>query len=158
MSTLFRKLNLKEQKTITLINSPISFDLEVKNLLRHQIVTINRTTKGDDEIEWILIFVTQQREIASHIQQIKNLLIDDVVLWFAYPKKSSKNYQSDISRDQGWQPLGNFGWEGVRQVAIDDDWSALRFRKVEHIRHFTRRTEMAMTSEGKERTNQKNKQ
>jgi hypothetical protein len=37
----------------------------------------------------------------------------------------------------------------VRQVAIDEDWSALRFRRVAHIKKMTR--SFAMTSEGKQK-------
>jgi hypothetical protein len=56
------------------------------------------------------------------------------MLWFAYPKKSSVNYTCDFSRDTGWEILGRHGFEGVRMVAIDQDWSALRFRRVEYIK------------------------
>jgi hypothetical protein len=77
----------------------------------------------------------------------------DGVLWFAYPKKSSKRYKgTDISRDNGWQPLGDVGFEPVRQIAIDSDWSALRFRRVEFIKSLKRDASRAMTGEGKKRS------
>ena len=37
------------------------------------------------------------------------------------------------------------GFEGVRRVAIDDDWSAIRFRRVEFIKKITRDPKRAMT-------------
>jgi len=37
-------------------------------------------------------------------------------------------------------------------VAIDKDWSVLRFRKVEFIKKITRRSSMALTKEAKKRT------
>ncbi len=48
--------------------------------------------------------------------------------------------------------LGNAGFEPVRQVAIDDDWSALRFRRTEYIKSFTRSNTMALSPEGKRRS------
>jgi len=45
-----------------------------------------------------------------------------------------KKYTCDISRDNGWQALGELGFEGVRMVAIDEDWSAVRFRRAEYIK------------------------
>ncbi len=45
--------------------------------------------------------------------------------------------------------LGAAGFEPVRMVAIDEDWSALRFRRVEHIKKMTR--SFAMTDAGKEK-------
>lgn len=66
--------------------------------------------------------------------------------------KSSKTYKTDLSRDEGWQPLGALGYEGVRMIAIDDDWSAFRLRHVSNIKALTRRNKMVMSQEGKQRT------
>jgi hypothetical protein len=46
--------------------------------------------------------------------------------------------------------MGQYGMEGVRMVAIDEDWSALRFRKVDFIKNFTRKF-AALSEKGKER-------
>jgi hypothetical protein len=39
-----------------------------------------------------------------------------------------------IERAGGWEVLRQAEFDSVRQVAIDDDWSALRFRRVEFIK------------------------
>jgi hypothetical protein len=57
----------------------------------------------------------------------------DVVLWFAYPKGTSKRHASEINRDTGWESLKSAGFETVRLVAIDADWSALRFRRAAYV-------------------------
>jgi hypothetical protein len=75
------------------------------------------------------------------------------VLWVAYPKKASKRYSSDVGRDDSFQPLGDLGFEGVRQIAVDDDWSALRFRRAEHIKAMKRDRRGAMSRAGRRRTN-----
>ena len=64
---------------------------------------------------------------------IHNLMADGV-LWFCYPKKTSKKYHSDIDRDHGWKILNDSGLNGIRMVAIDKDWSALRFRNKKYIK------------------------
>jgi hypothetical protein len=71
------------------------------------------------------------------------------VVWFAYPKRTSKKHKSEVNRDTGWQSLGNLGFEGVRSVAIDEDWSAARFRRVEFVKAMTRDKKHAMTRQGK---------
>ncbi|MFM7857171.1 MAG: hypothetical protein ACKO96_35940, partial [Flammeovirgaceae bacterium] len=53
----------------------------------------------------------------------------------------------EFNRDNGWSILGKLGFEPVRMVAIDEDWSALRFRKPKDIKKMTRG--FAMTLEGK---------
>jgi hypothetical protein len=47
--------------------------------------------------------------------------------------EKSSGIESDLTRDEGWAPLFDAGLRPVRQIAIDDTWSALRFRRVEHV-------------------------
>ncbi|RIQ24352.1 hypothetical protein [Jiangella rhizosphaerae] len=46
------------------------------------------------------------------------------VVWVAYPKGG----RSDINRDTLWPIVAEFGLRPNGQVAVDDVWSALRFR------------------------------
>jgi hypothetical protein len=46
------------------------------------------------------------------------------VLWVAYPKGN----RADINRDSLWPMLAEHGLRPITQVAIDETWSALRFR------------------------------
>ena len=68
------------------------------------------------------------------------------------PKGTSKKYQCTLNRDKGWEALGEAGFERVRQVAIDEDWTAIRFRRVEFIKTMTRRESFALTKQGKAKT------
>ena len=45
-------------------------------------------------------------------------------VWVAYPKAN----RTDINRDSAWPILAEYGMRPIGQVAIDDVWSALRFR------------------------------
>jgi hypothetical protein len=47
--------------------------------------------------------------------------------WVAYPKGN----RSDINRDKLWPILAEHGFRPVSQVALDDTWSALRFRPMQ---------------------------
>lgn len=58
----------------------------------------------------------------------------DALLWFAYPKQTSRRYRCDFNRDTGFQVLRDSGYESVRMVAIDEDWSALRFRRAAFVK------------------------
>jgi hypothetical protein len=66
----------------------------------------------------------------------------DGLVWFAYPKGTSKKYTCDFNRDTGWSALGALGFEPVRMVAIEQNWSALRFRRIEYIKTMTRQTRL----------------
>ena len=56
------------------------------------------------------------------------------MLWFAYPKGTSKRYACEFNRDAGWGVIRAAGFDSVRMVAIDEDWSALRFRRLEYVK------------------------
>ena len=47
--------------------------------------------------------------------------------------------------------MGAAGFEPVRMVAIDEDWSALRFRRAEFIKTMTRPQEHRYSAEAKAR-------
>lgn len=49
------------------------------------------------------------------------------VLWICYPKISAKT-GSDLSREACRDGMARHGWRPVAQIAIDDTWSAMRFR------------------------------
>ena len=86
----------------------------------------------------MLAFVTTQVQVDTLARDVAQATSGDAVVWFAYPKQSSKRYRCDFNRDTGWAALGTAGFEPVRQVAVDEDWSALRFRRVEFIKKLTR--------------------
>jgi hypothetical protein len=152
MSATFEKLNLKNQGQIVVLNAPESFEAELSALKG---VSILRSLKNVNQIEFSLGFVTKQTEVDTLAKIIAEKSARDAVVWFAYPKGTSKKYKSEINRDHGWQVLGDLGFEVVRSVAIDEDWSGARFRRVEFIKTMKRDKEYAMTSQGKARFRKK---
>ncbi len=113
---------------------------------------VHTQTNEVDSPEFVLVFVTKKAEIDTTIAEVAPLLTEETIFWYCYPKKSSKKYKCDFNRDTGWESMGEYNLEPVRQVAIDEDWSALRFRNVNQIKKITRRESFALTKEAKERT------
>ena len=146
--TTFEKLNLKDQKQIVVINAPESFEKELAGLNG---VTVKRSAEGVAQIDFSLAFVAKQKEVDALAKVIGAKAKGDAVVWFAYPKGSSKKYKCEFNRDTGWAGVGKQGFEPVRMVAIDEDWSAKRFRRVEFIKTMTRDREHRLSSAGKTR-------
>ncbi|HEY5469640.1 MAG TPA: hypothetical protein VIK07_03895 [Bacteroidales bacterium] len=132
MNDLLKKLNYKGQQRIALINAGESFSILFKNELEN--ILINKEIDPRYPYEFIIIFVKSIAEVESISPIAIHNLLADGVLWFCYPKKTSKKYTSDIDRDHGWKSLNDSGLHGVRLVAIDEDWSALRFRNAKFIK------------------------
>jgi len=131
MSDLFNKLNLKDEQVIFILNAPASFSGEIDTL--HD-VEINRTVDSSSVIKFSLAFAEKKADLDKYSALVSEKAEGDAVLWFAYPKGSSKKYKSDFNRDTGWEVLMEAGFRPVRQVSIDEDWSALRFRRTEYVK------------------------
>jgi len=152
MTPLFKKLNLAETRCIHVLNAPESFEQELRAL---EGVDVNRQARG--RIVFALAFVKTTQEVEVATEQLVQAAEGDAQLWMVYPKGSSKKYKCEFNRDTGWKALGEAGYEPVRQVAIDEDWSALRFRKAEFIRTMTRNPEGAISSAGRKKAREQRK-
>jgi hypothetical protein len=152
MPSVFNKLNLKEQKEIVIINAPESFEPE---LARLKGIKIRRNAQDVNELLFSLTFVTKQNEVDTLARTVARKAQGDALVWFAYPKGSSKKYHCDFNRDTGWAALGKEGFEVVRLVAIDEDWSAMRFRRAEFISSMTRDKKRAMSRQGRKKVARK---
>jgi len=137
MTTLFKKLNYKSGNPIHLINNPLEFEQEKMEM--QNFVTFKPEIKEREPITFILVFVKSKNEINDYFAVFHTLLIEDAVVWFAFPKGTSMKYKTAISRDKGWDLLTENNFETVRAIAIDNDWSALRFRNKKYIKLFTRK-------------------
>ncbi len=105
-------------------------------------------------VTFAMTFATKQVEVDRFASRVaKATSGGDAVVWVAYPKGTSKNYQCEFNRDNGWGKLGEHGFEPVRQVAIDADWTALRFRRVEYIKKMIRG--FALTEAGRVKVSQR---
>lgn len=146
MTPLFKKLNLGAQPVIHVLNAPASFEAELAALSG---IEARRALTG--KTGFGLAFVITQAELDACSATLAKFAQGDAVVWLAYPKNSSRRYTCEFNRDSGWAVLGNAGFEPVRQVAIDDDWSALRFRRVEFIQSMARDAAGAISRVGKAR-------
>jgi len=137
MKTILDKLNYKGQKRIAIINAEKSF---IKALSK-ELKDIQTDMEIDQRYpyEFIILFVKSISEVEAIAPVALHNLLVDGVLWFCYPKKTSKKYSSDIDRDHGWKALNDLGFYGIRLVAIDDDWSAMRFRNIKYIKSVSER-------------------
>ena len=148
MAAVFDKLNLKDQPDIVVLNAPESFESELKTLRGRE---VRRKIAGNRPIVFAIAFVQKQVEVDQAVKALVPRLDGDAVVWFAYPKGSSKRYTCDFNRDSGWTSLGDAGFEPVRMVAIDEDWSALRFRRAGFIKTMIRDKDRTLSAEGRKK-------
>jgi hypothetical protein len=143
MTPLFKKLNLGAQTAVCVLSAPTSFEPELAAL---EGVAIKRSVPAGSS--FVVAFAVTQDQLDTACKKIVEACEGDAVLWIAYPKGTSKKYKCEFNRDSGWSVLGAAGFEPVRQVAVDEEWSALRFRRVEHIKTMARNPSGAISISG----------
>lgn len=126
MNPILKKMQIKNPETTIVMNHPVEFNPILEDL--RNLTKVELEIDSSKTYNCIILFVKSERDIANHSGLIVNQLSEDGLLWFIYPKKTSKKYKVEINRDSGWSSIQEIGFQGVRQVAIDEDWSALRFR------------------------------
>ncbi len=94
-------------------------------------VQLLTTVEGTFDV--VLLFVHNKAEVDALALESTMAARRGGVVWLIYPKKS-RNDQTDINRDTGWDVLWDAGWVGIAIVAIDDAWAALRFRPASDVK------------------------
>ena len=148
MSDIFKKLNLKDQAPVVVLDAPASFDEHLASLDATRVL---RKLPDDGAVTFVIAFATTLAAVEQLARIVAPRLDGDAIVWCAYPKGTSKRYTCEFNRDTGWASLGAAGFEPVRQVAIDEDWSALRFRRAEYISTLRRDPSRALSERGKAR-------
>lgn len=136
MHPTFKKLNFADQSAVYVLNAPESFEGVLTDM--HPLTEVRRAVAQADQPTFLLAFCTRQAEVDALAELCAAQTVGDAAVWVACPKGTSKRYKCEFNRDNGWAALGKQGFEPVRQVALDEDWSALRFRRAEFIKSMTR--------------------
>lgn len=124
---LVRKLQLKPGMRVMVLNAPEGY-LDRLTPLPQDAVLVEQAPA-----DWVLVFVRNKVEVDSLAPRGLEAVKREGVLWLCYPKGGAKagsldGVKVDINRDKGWDVVYATGWGPVASVAIDDQWTALRWR------------------------------
>ena len=72
----------------------------------------------------VVLFVDSAAAARAQLDAHHAALVRADMLWIAYPKGG----RADINRDTLWPIVADYGMRPISQVAVDEVWSALRFR------------------------------
>ena len=131
-NTLIKKLQLKPGLRALFLNAPEGYVASLGPLPDG--VTLVDGPAGT--LDFVQLFVRDSVELAEHVPAALAAIKRDGVFWIVYPKKSS-GVVSDLTRDEGWAPITAAGLRPVTQIAVDETWSALRWRPIELVKSKT---------------------
>jgi hypothetical protein len=77
----------------------------------------------------VLLFAPDRADLDAKLPDVLKKMPNSAIIWVAYPKLSSK-LAADLSRDIIHALAPKHGLDTVSQIAIDEDWSALRLKRV----------------------------
>ncbi|WPU96645.1 YdeI/OmpD-associated family protein [Mucilaginibacter sabulilitoris] len=142
MNALAKKLQIKPNSRWLIYNSPAGYPDSLNPLPNGAEVVFN--TEGN--FNGIQLFVTNSTELATSLQIIAPLLKDDTVFWIIYPKKNS-GIPSDLEMMSSWDAPGSYGLRPVAAAAVNEVWTALRFRSIDQTKVSEGRKDVIRTNE-----------
>jgi hypothetical protein len=83
-----------------------------------------RIVDGLEQATVALVFADAAASARDILTAHNDQLARPTIFWVAYPKAN----KADINRDTLWPILAEYGMRPIGQVAVDEVWSALRFR------------------------------
>ena len=134
MDPILKKMTWKEGMNIQIWNAPSELEPLLSEWEKEGLI------KPNIKPDFMLAFVQNEEEVKKYFFEMQALAPNDQQIWMAYPKGTSKRYKAQINRDSGWKYLSEFDYKPVRQIAINEDWSALRFRNTKFVKVMTRKT------------------
>ncbi len=123
--SLAERMHLRAGERVLLVNPPDGYGAV---LCAPEGVEVSDEPRGMFDV--IQVFVTTRAALEAEAPRLKALLNAGGKLWIAYPKGTSKRLQADINRDDIRSYALTVGLQTVAQVAVDDDWSAIRCKVV----------------------------
>ena len=125
--TLLEKLQFKDEKNLLIQGLPSSIEKQFMKLTFSKNVTPLLKTR---KIDFALVFAVNHNQLVGILRDVIPALSNEATFWIAYPKLTSK-IASDLSRDKNWDFVADYGFEAVRMIALDNVWSAGRFKKAD---------------------------
>lgn len=122
-SPLTKRLGIKPKQRVLVLEAPEGYWEQLGELPDD----VDLKTSADGQFDVVQAFVQSKADVERLGPTALEALKPGGVLWFTYPKKSSK-IKTDVTRDTGWDVVWNAGMEGVASIAVDETWSAVRFR------------------------------
>jgi hypothetical protein len=122
-TTTAAKLLMKPGHRVLLLHPPAGYPEALAPLP----AGVQIITQIEPLISLVLLFVEQRTVLDASLPELAPILDDKSLFWIAYRKGGTKA-GTDLNRDRLWEALAPWHWSGVTLIALDDRWSAMRFK------------------------------
>jgi hypothetical protein len=122
---ILKKLRIKPIMKYAVINRP-------SDLSEYPGESAGIKKQQASDLDALLLFVDSKEDLRARVQKVMPALSPDTVFWISYSKKSSGT-ETDLHRDVLRQTMKDYDYQAVSQIAINDIWSAMRFKPAEKV-------------------------
>ena len=114
------RLQVKAERRLAVIGATPALDkmIGVKN---------SRAEAGEADV--VLLFTAERAALDAKLPGLLKKMTKTAILWIGYPKLTSP-LAADLNRDVIRELAPKHGLDTVSQIAIDEDWSALRLKRI----------------------------
>ena len=128
VNPLAKKLLLKAGYRAALVNAPAGY-ADLLEPLPDGAALVDALQPG---LDFVQVFVRNAEDVERFVPGALAAIRTDGLLWVCYPK-GGKKAGTDLNRDILWAQMGRYDLSGVSLVALDDTWSAMRFRPADKV-------------------------
>ena len=114
------RLQVKGERRLGVQNAPALVDEKIGVLQQRCAIS---------KADVVLVFAADRGQLDAILPGLSVTAPQHAILWIAYPKLTSK-LAGDLNRDFIRELAAQSGLETVSQIAIDEDWSALRVKRL----------------------------
>jgi hypothetical protein len=114
------RLQVKGERRLAVVGAPAGLDKTVGAM---------KVRADVAKADVVLLFLPNRAKLDAQLPAVLKKAQPAAILWVAYPKLTS-SLAADLSRDIIHKLAPQFGLDTVSQIAIDDDWSALRLKRI----------------------------
>lgn len=129
MGNLAKKLKMQTGSSWLLFNAPADYSDKLSPLPPD----INIKYAAVGEFDGVQLFVKDNADLTSSLQVIAKLLKPNAVFWIMYPKKKA-GVETDLEMMSSWDVCKKYNLRPVASAAIDQVWTALRFKPIDEVK------------------------
>ena len=117
-----KKLGIKEQARVLLLDAPA----EVKAELKSALAQCKMAKDGEGALDFSMIFVKSAADLKQKFFRVSQKLAPTGMLWVSWPKKSS-GVATDLDENEVRRIGLEAGLVDVKVCAVTEIWSGLKF-------------------------------
>ena len=129
MSPVAKKLQIKPNSHWLFINTPEDY-LAYIEPLPDGVQTSFEITGPCDGVQ---LFARNSSELAAILEHIQPALTLNTIIWITFPKKNTA-IPTDLETMSSWAEAGKYNLRPVASAAINQTWTALRFKPEEQVK------------------------